>query len=172
MGYTLSDLAGDLHSLLDKSSAADCADKLCAAVSKALKDDEFVAEHLSDKASGGKPRRILYEDPKHGFCICAHNYEGQAIGKPHDHGDSWALYGQAQGVTEMTDWKIVEKGDGDKPSLVEPARTYRMERGDAHFYGIGFVHSPARTAPTKLIRIEGANLDHVKRSKIAAAASV
>ena len=69
----------------------------------------------------------------------------------------------------MTDWEIVEPGGGDKPTLVKPAKTYVMTPGDAHFYDVGDVHSPKRTAPTRLIRIEGRNLDEVTRSNIAAA---
>ena len=44
-----------------------------------------------------------------------------------------------------------------------------MRPGDAEVYDVGDVHSPNRQEPTKLIRIEGANLDHVKRSNIQAA---
>ena len=69
----------------------------------------------------------------------------------------------------MTDWKIIKKGSGEAPSLVEPVKTYVMKPGDCQVYDVGFVHSPNRQAPTKLIRIEGANLDHVKRSHIKAA---
>jgi hypothetical protein len=69
----------------------------------------------------------------------------------------------------MTDWKIVKKGSGEDPSLVEAMKVYTMKPGDAQVYDVGFVHSPNRQAPTKLIRIEGANLDHVKRSNIKAA---
>ena len=57
---------------------------------------------------------------------------------------------------------------GDGPSLVEAVKTYAMNPGDAHLYDVGAVHSPKRDAPVKLIRIEGANLDHVKRSNIKA----
>ncbi len=46
-----------------------------------------------------------------------------------------------------------------------------MKPGDAQFYDVGAVHSPNRQEPTKLIRIEGANLDHVKRSNIKAKAA-
>jgi hypothetical protein len=68
----------------------------------------------------------------------------------------------------MTDWKIVTKGTGDEPALVEPVRTYLMSPGDAHLYDVGDVHSPKRDAPVKLIRIEGQNLDHIQRSSIKA----
>ena len=61
-----------------------------------------------------------------------------------------------------------QKGEGEAPSIVEPVKTYVMRPGDAHLYDVGAVHSPNREAPVKLIRIEGKNLDRVKRSNIKA----
>jgi hypothetical protein len=169
MTYTLEQLAADIRTALkaDANSAAKL--KVCGYVSQSLNDPVFVATYLKDRPPNANPREILYEDPELGFCICGHVYDGAAIGSPHDHGSSWAIYGQAAGITEMTDWKIVQKGEAGKPSLVEPARTYVMKPGDAHFYDVADVHSPRREAPVKLIRIEGKNLDHVKRSNIKAA---
>jgi hypothetical protein len=68
----------------------------------------------------------------------------------------------------MTDWRIVKPAEGEAPALVEPVKTYLMNPGDAHLYDVGAVHSPKREAPVKLIRIEGKNLDKVKRSNIKA----
>ena len=169
MAYTLSDMTDDIRAELSARPARACADALCAIVSRALNDQAFVRKHLPDRAPGENPREVLFEDPELGFCICGHVYQGAAVTGPHDHGSSWAIYGQAEGITEMTDWKIVGQGSGDAPSLVEPVRTYRLMRGDAHFYDVGDVHSPKRDAPTRLIRVEGANLDRVTRSKIEAA---
>ena len=169
MPYTLSELARDVRYLLSDASVSECSDELCSVLEKALTDEGFISEHLPDRAEDAHPREILFEDPELKFCICGHVYAGEAIGEPHDHGPSWAIYGQARGTTEMTDWEIVEPGGGDKPTLVKPAKTYVMTPGDAHFYDVGDVHSPKRTAPTRLIRIEGKNLDEVTRSNIAAA---
>ena len=166
MPYTLEQLAADIKSIL-KTDPAKGPEKVCGIVSKALVDQDFIARHLT--AENCKPRKVLYEDPELGFCICGHVYEGKAVSAPHDHGSSWAIYGQAVGVTEMTDWRIVKKGDETSPSLVEADRDYEMKPGDARLYDVGFVHSPRREASTKLIRIEGKNLDHVKRSHIKAA---
>ena len=125
-------------------------------------------EHLHGSRPGEHPREVLYEDDETGFCICGHVYDGEAIGEPHDHGSQLGdLWPGRTGETEMTDWKIVERGNGDKPHLVEAVRTYVMKPGDAQFYDVGDVHSPKRVQPVKLIRIEGANLDHVQRSNIA-----
>lgn len=169
MPYTLSQMADDIRAELVGRPAADCAERLCTIVGRALTDADFVAAHLPDRAPGQHPREVLYEDPELGFCICGHVYQGAAETGPHDHGSSWAIYGQADGVTEMTDWKIVRQGSGDAAALVEPVRTYRLGRGDAHFYDVGDVHSPKREAPTRLVRVEGTNLDRVQRSNIKAA---
>lgn len=168
MPYTLEQLASDIKGTLNADPGPEGKKKLCEFVSRALNDDEFVAKHMTERGPDDDPREVLYEDPDLGFCICAHVYNDKAHGKPHDHGDSWAIYGQASGRTEMTDWRIIQQGDGDNPHIVEPIETYTLERGDAHFYDVGAVHSPKRDEPTNLLRIEGANLDNVERSNIKA----
>lgn len=168
MAYTLTQLAADIRETLKADASPAGKQKVCELVSRSLTDKAFIATHLKERAPGANPREVLYEDPELGFCICGHVYNGPAIGSPHDHGSSWAIYGQATGTTEMTDWKIVKKGAGTEPSLVEPVKTYTMKPGDAHYYDVGAVHSPKREAPVKLIRVEGKNLDHVKRSNIKA----
>lgn len=169
MTHTLEQIGAEIRAALKADSSPKGKDAICAIVAKVLQDKEFVAQHLT--AEQCKPRKVLYEDPELGFCICGHVYEKPAHGAPHDHGTSWAIYGLAEGDTEMTDWRIVKKGDGESPTLVEPAKTYVMRPGDAHFYDVGVVHSPKRDGLTRLVRIEGANLDHVQRSNIKAAES-
>ena len=165
MGTTLEQFAAQCHDALKSKPGTEGRKAVCGLVKDVLKDADFVAKYIPD---GTPERKVLYEDPELGFCICGHVYSGPAHGSPHDHGSSWAIYGQASGVTEMTDWRIVKKGQGEEPSLVEPVKTYAMNPGDAHLYDVGAVHSPDRKAPVKLIRIEGKNLDHVKRSNIKA----
>ncbi len=165
--YSLDALADDIRAALKADPGPSGRTKVASLVSRALLDKAFIAEHLKERAPGEHPREVLFEDDGTGFCICGHVYDGEANGEPHDHGSSWAIYGQAEGQTEMTDWKIVERGTGDKPHLVEAVKTYTMEPGDAHVYDVGDVHSPKRVKAVKLIRIESANLDHVQRSNIA-----
>ena len=168
MSETLEELARYIGEALKNAPGIEGRRRVCERLSSVLVDQAFISRHLRKRDPGQHPREVLYEDPELGFCICGHVYDGRAVGRPHDHGSSWAIYGQAVGETEMTEWKIVEKGDGDKPSLVEPVRTYTMKPGDAQLYNVGDVHSPNRDQPVKLIRIEGTNLDCVTRSKIAA----
>jgi len=108
-------------------------------------------------------RKILYTDPELGFCILAHNYQGARESKPHDHGPSWAIYGQARGETLMNDWALVEPATEARAGKVRHVRSYPLKPGMAHVYNEGDLHSPRRDGPTRLIRIEGTNMDTVKR---------
>ena len=169
MTHKIEVLAEEIRALLSARAVDACAKDICTLLRGYLLDDSFRAEYLPDRAPGVHPREVLFEDPDLGFCICGHVYGDAAETGPHDHGPSWAIYGQAEGETVMTDWRISKAAEGRAPALVEPERKYTLTPGDAHFYGVGAVHSPMRAAPTRLLRVEGANLDGVKRSPIEAA---
>jgi predicted metal-dependent enzyme (double-stranded beta helix superfamily) len=166
MAYTLDEFAGDCRAALTEFPGPPGREKVRELLESALGDDAFVAAHLGPEAD--LPRNILYQDPDLGFCIVAHIYEGPRGSQPHDHGPSWAIYGQAKGVTEMTDWRLVEAPNGDRPGKVEAVRTYKLEPGQAKVYNVGDLHSPMRESETRLIRIEGQNLAKIDRDKFEA----
>ena len=149
MAYTLEQLCADIRTTRSADNSANGRKSVTAHVAKALRDEAFVAAHITKEAC--KPRKVLLEDPELGFAVCGHYYEGTAEGKPHDHGSSWAIYGLAAGTTEMTDWKIVKTGDGAAPALVEPTQSYKLSPGDAHFYDVGaglsLIHISEPTRP-------------------------
>lgn len=166
MGYTLDDFSAECRTALQADSGQGGREKVRACVEKALKDQDFVAKYLGDNVE--KERTIIYEDSDLGFCICAHVYKGAKQGLPHDHGPTWAIYGQAVGETEMTDWEMVSPPEGDKAGKVKLSKTYSLKPGDAHLYPEGAIHAPMRDGPTRLIRIEGKNTDNLKRTRIEA----
>jgi hypothetical protein len=166
MGYTLDDFSAECRAALQADSGQGGREKVRQCVEKALKDSDFVAAYLGDNVE--KERNIIYEDPDLGFCICAHVYKGAKQGSPHDHGPTWAIYGQAVGETEMTDWEMVSPPEGDTPAKVKLSKSYSLKPGDAHLYPEGAIHAPLRDGPTRLIRVEGQNCDHLKRTPIEA----
>jgi hypothetical protein len=166
MAYTLDQFSADCRAALQADPGPKGREKVRQAVERALRDRDFVVRHLGPQEDS--PRKILYEDPDLKFCILAHVYEGARGSPPHDHGPSWAIYGQAAGVTEMTDWKLVARPAGDAPGKVILVRTYNLEPGVAHLYNEGDLHSPRRESTTRLIRIEGRNLDQIKRDRFVA----
>ena len=162
MGYSLEQFADACQRILSEDPGPGGRNKICALVQDVLQDEAFVARHLGDDVP---ERRILYEDPKLGFCILAHVYQGAKESQPHDHGPSWAIYGQARGETEMSDYQLLAPASPDKPGKVRKVRTYTLTPGAAHVYNEGDVHSPKRVNSTRLIRIEGVNMEKVRRLK-------
>ncbi|MCB1741315.1 MAG: hypothetical protein KDK91_13150 [Gammaproteobacteria bacterium] len=167
MGYSLEQFANECRAVLKNGTDKSNLEKIGEIVRKALADQEFVKAHYSSDNTA--ERKVLYEDPEYGFCILSHVYEGAKESAPHDHGPSWAVYGQVAGATDMTDWKLLQKADGDQPGKVEKVQTYTLTPGMARVYGIGDLHSPSRKSATKLLRMEGKNMDKVKRDKFVAA---
>jgi hypothetical protein len=160
MGYTLEQFSAECHRILKTDSGPEGRKKVRALVEDALTDERFVAAHLG---ANGPERKVIYEDPELGFCILAHVYNGAKESNPHDHGPSWAIYGQAGGETEMSDWELVEPAANGKPGKVRHVRSYTLKPGMAHIYNEGDLHSPRRAGSTRLLRIEGTNMEKVKR---------
>src|SRR6266550_984398 len=160
MGYTLETFAKEVHDTLKAEPGPNGRKKVVDIVQNVLKDDAFVAKHVGDDVP---ERKILYEDPELGFCILAHVYNGAKESNPHDHGPSWAIYGQARGETVMSDWAVVDPASQGKPGKVRHVRAYPLKPGMAKVYNEGDVHSPKREGSTRLLRIEGTNMDKVKR---------
>ena len=160
MGHTLEGFAAACHRILTEYTGREGREQVCRLLQDVLVDEPFVSTYLTDD---GPERKILYQDPQLGFCILAHVYAGAKESAPHDHGPSWAIYGQARGETIMNDWALVEPAAPDKPGKVRHVRAYPLKRGMAHVYNEGDLHSPKREGSTRLIRIEGQNMDKVKR---------
>src|ERR1051325_3545210 len=154
MTHTLEGFAADCRRALKENPGRAGREKVRALVETILKDKEFVAAHVDGPAE----RNVIYEDQELGFCILAHVYKDARDSHPHDHGTSWAIYGQAEGETEMSDWAVAEPARAGKPAKVRKARTYTLRPGMAHVYHEGDVHSPRRAGATRLLRIEGTNM--------------
>jgi predicted metal-dependent enzyme (double-stranded beta helix superfamily) len=158
MGYSLKQFSTDCHNILAADSGPKGLEKVRVALERALVDPEFVAENIGPDEDS--PRKLLYQDPDLDFCIFAHVRGNKAVSPPHDHGRTWAIYGQVSGVTEMTLWKKLSEPKDGKPGTVEALEVYDLKPGMARTYDVGVLHSPSRDLPTRLIRIEGRNMDH------------
>ena len=122
-----------------------------------------MAETFTDDTPVGK--RELYHDPELDFYVLAHVQEGGKTGKPHSHGTSWAIYGNAWNVTEMTEWRRVNP-ESEEHVVLEASSKYELRPGQTRAYGPDVIHS---TAPSR----EGlGDPRHRHRSRQAAALSL
>lgn len=160
MSLTLEQFVAACQKALASTPGPAGREAVCALVKEALADPAFVAAHLDPR---GPERKVLYEDPERGFTVLAHAYHGAKQSGPHDHGPSWAIYGQAAGETIMTDWECLARPSDGAPGRARRIRDYTLRPGDAYLYEPGVLHSPRRDGSTVLLRIEGVNMDRVKR---------
>jgi hypothetical protein len=160
MAMTLEQFAADCRAALKEDPGTPGRRKVRDLVAQALADPDFVATYIPP---GTPERHLLYEDPELGFAILAHGYVGPKSSAPHDHGPSWAIYGQASGETIMTDWECLARPADSAPGKAAFVRDYVMKPGDAYLYDVGVLHSPERKGDTRLLRIEGLNMAKVKR---------
>ncbi|MDB5811226.1 MAG: hypothetical protein JWN94_3348 [Betaproteobacteria bacterium] len=162
MTHTVSQLATEFRAALKAEPGPAGRQKICTILREALTDQDFIKATFDDNTP---ERKILHEDPELGFCILAHQYKGPKESSPHDHAHSWAIYGQVAGETMMSDWDLVSPASAEKAGKVTHKKKYSLTPGVAHVYNEGDLHSPSRTGPTRLIRIEGTNMEKVKRHK-------
>jgi len=124
MAYTLDEFATDCRRIVKADPGPSGREAVRKKLQDLLMNDDFVAAHCGPNAAVGA--NLLYEDPELGFQILAHIMDREYSGGPHDHGDSWAIYGQAVKYTEMNEWKRTDDGSVPGKAIIEKAKTYRM----------------------------------------------
>jgi predicted metal-dependent enzyme (double-stranded beta helix superfamily) len=167
MGSKLDTFAAQCHDIIKGGATGQNLDKVKSLLEPLLTDPEFVAEHLPSEFESN--RQILYEDAELGFCILAHAYHGANASPPHDHGPTWAIYGQSSGVTHMTEYRKLADAAGDRPGKVAPVKSYDLKPGMAVAYPQGALHAPKREGDTRLIRMEGSDVTKLRRDKFVVA---
>jgi hypothetical protein len=160
MASKLDGFVADCRAALKSQPGTAGREKVKDLVKQVLADPEFVATYIPE---GTPERHVLYEDPELGFTVLAHGYTGAKGSKPHDHGPSWAIYGQASGETIMTAWDCLSRPTETTPGQARFNHNYVMKPGDAYLYDVGVLHSPERKDSTRLLRIEGLNMSKIKR---------
>lgn len=163
MPYTLNEFAADCHHILKVEPGPTGRSKVQGKLRDLLMNDDFVAAHCGPDASVGT--NLLYEDAELGFQILAHVMDRDYTGGPHDHGDSWAIYGQAVKHTDMSEWQRSDDGSVPGKATVEKAKTYRMERGQSGIFQDRAIHSIAYPAGARFIRVTGTNLETIARGR-------
>jgi len=160
MAYTLDNFCADSHAILKAKPLAEALPQMAERLSKLLNNPQFVTETFNDDLPPGK--RVLHHDPELDFYVLAHVQEGGKVGKPHSHGASWAIYGNAKNVTDMTEWRRVNAEGEDHYELVASSK-YGLGPGQTRAYGPNAIHSTAHKEKAWVIRVTGTDLDKLPR---------
>jgi hypothetical protein len=159
MAYGLDEFCSDLHRIITAEGQ-----KGLPAVAEKLKplltNPEFVAATFNDDMPPGK--RVLWHDEETDAYVLAHVQQAGKGGNPHSHGASWAIYGNARGFTDMTEWRRVNP-ESEESVVLEKADAYRLGPGQTKGYSSGMIHSTSHPEKAWVIRITGCDLDKIQR---------
>ena len=160
MAYTLDEFCAESRAALKAAPLGDALPQVADRLARLLSNPAFVAETFSDDMPPG--RRVLHHDPETDFYVLAHVQEGKKTGKPHSHGSSWAIYGNAREYTEMTEWRRTNP-ESEAHAVLQAVSRYRLGPGETKAYGPGVIHSTAHPNKAWVIRVTGTDLDVLPR---------
>jgi len=159
MAYELNQFIDDVKATLSRDSGPAGRETVRKNLERLLENKDFVAQTCGEDAPLGL--KVLYEDKDLGFQVLAHVNDKARKSPPHDHGASWAIYGQAIKHTDMIEWERTDNG-GTQAELKEVKR-YRLNPGMAGIYQDGAIHSIDYPDHARFIRVTGTNLDNIHR---------
>jgi len=168
MTYTLDLFIKDAQAALHQTSGPAGREKVRVLLEKLLANPAFVDEAVGPAVPIGT--RKLYEDKELGFVVLAHCNPKPHKSPPHDHGSSWAVYGQAVKHTDMSEYRRVDGGNGAGDAKLEQVKAYRLEPGRAGVYDVGAIHAIDYPEGSRFVRVTGRDLDYVQRLKFDTAA--
>jgi predicted metal-dependent enzyme (double-stranded beta helix superfamily) len=161
MAYELDQFISDCRNSLKQDPGPGGREKVRQNLERLLHNQDFVEKYCGDDVERGL--KVLYEDPDLKFQVLAHVNDKARVSPPHDHGASWAIYGQAKLWTDMTEWKRTDDGKDPKHAKLEPAKKYRLNPGQAGIYQNGAIHSIDYPDKSRFVRVTGTNLDRIAR---------
>lgn len=157
MAYELEDFCQDCRQALQADPGPGGRETIRGLLEKLLANEAFVEAHTGAEAKTGT--RKLYEDPDLEFVVLAHVMGAAHGSPPHDHGNSWAIYGQAKAYTDMAEYRRVDGGNGAGEAKLEKVRSYRLTPGHAGLYDVGAIHAIQYPDNARFIRVTGRDLD-------------
>ena len=167
MSYSLREFSRDTREILKTGSGRAQVEKIRGHMERLLVDPLFVKEHFGENQPLGLHR--IHIDPQFGFEVMTYRYNEARKGQPHDHGDSWAIYGQVAEYTEMTLWERMDDGSDPDHAKLKAKTSYRLSPGKAGLYYGRELHSTATPVNTRYLRVTGTDLETIERLRIDAA---
>lgn len=159
VAYTLEEFYADARNALKEDSGPAGREAVRAKLEQLLKEEAFVAEYCGPDAKPGI--QTIYRCGETGFNVLVHVYEKGKSGPPHDHGKSWAIYGQAAGKTIMTIWKRLDDGSDSGRANIEKDRSFELDPGMAGKFEVGDIHSIEICDGSKFVRVTGTDLNTI-----------
>lgn len=162
MSYEFQDFIDDVRATLRRGQGKAEVEAVRGQLARLLANPEFVERSCGTGAKPGLHR--IHADPELGFEVLAYVNEKARKSPPHDHGASWAVYGQAISHTDMTEYRRTDDSSVPGKATLEETRRYRLHPGEVGVFMGREIHAIDYPAESRFIRVTGTNLDRIERS--------
>lgn len=163
MSYSFDAFCDEVRAALKRDAGPAGREEVRKLLEKLLKEPAFLAKECGPDAQPGI--RTIYRDQETGFNVLVHIYAKGKTSPPHDHGKSWAVYGQAEGWTDMTLWRRKDDGSQGDHAELEMERKFRLNPGMAGKFDPGVIHTIHFEDGAKFVRVTGTDLDAIPTSR-------
>lgn len=162
MTYTLEEFCRDCADAIRKDPGDGAREAVRHHLERLLQNTALVEEHCAPDRPFGT--YTLYHDPELDFHVLAHCFGKGSKSPPHDHGHSWAVYGQARHHTDMTVWQRTDDRTQQGHAALEVKRQYRLNPGEVGVFQPGDIHSIDFPDGTRFLRVTGTDLNRVDQA--------
>ena len=157
MSYSLEDFCDQTRAILLQNDDHDGRESVRQKLELLLNDPTFCSIYVGPDNDPGVNQ--IFEDSNLKFCVLTYNMPESRTSPPHDHGRSWAVYGQAAQYTDMTIWSAA----GNDDDKIEPIRQFRLKPGQAGLFDAGEIHSIEYPDDAKFVRVTGVDMSTESR---------
>jgi len=164
MAYTLEAFCNDARVLLKADAGPAGVEQVRKKMEILVRDPGFVSEYFHSGVKYGARR--LFVDLELGFEVLAYRAEKARNSPAHDHGDSWALYGQTHDYTEMTEYNRLDDGKDPDHAKLGIKSKYKLEKGQVGTYWGSQLHSTYTPVDCCYLRVTGTDLEKRPRVRI------
>ena len=161
--YDLENFCSDVKKALSTLDGEQARESIRKKLEKLLTNEDFVSRHCHKDAKVGV--HVLYQDEELGFMVLNHVINKGRKSPPHDQGESWAIYGQAVGYTDMSEFDRLDNETREGIAELKMVSEYRLTPGLAGMFGPRQIHAIHFVEGSRFIRITGTDLSRIATRK-------
>jgi predicted metal-dependent enzyme (double-stranded beta helix superfamily) len=157
MAYEFELFCSDCREAYDKNTGKANIEIIRKNLTKLLRENPaFIEEKCGKNIEYGVHE--LFKDSQTGFIVYAHNFKKGRTSPPHDHGASWAVYGQAKKFTDMTEYRRLDDKSKVGYAQIEETKKYRLDVGMVGKFGPHDIHQIHFEDEASFVRVTGSDL--------------
>jgi len=170
--YTMEAFVEDVNNIFkNEADPHEQAKKISAHLKDLLAVPGWLEEKLELEEEGGFGRFSLHLDeesghPGNGWWLMASVQKPGQDNLPHDHGNTWVVYGVYKGAIRQRKWRWAFPGEGVDTAQIRETGKFTQQPGSVAYFLPGEIHDTLNVKEegrSLVVRLESQKLDRVTR---------